>query len=138
MVKKRDGTELAQLAEDLLGALRKAANVDSEDPRALITSLKAFPLLEMASPGLTAKFVEAAASTATGPLAAVSPSLAALSVASPPAASLAERFPDLGLVAVLSPEAAEIASQSPELRAIAGESPAHAILAAKAVRSSHE
>jgi hypothetical protein len=128
-------TELVRLAEEMLGGLRSAANVESKDPGAVLASLGARSL-DMANPERTAAFVKAAMATEVGHLAAVSPGLAALSVASRSAASLALKNPELATLAILSPDAAMMAKDSPELRAIASASPPLAILAAKAIQRS--
>src|SRR5436190_10622207 len=43
-------TELAKLAEQLLGALRSAAKVENKNPNTMLAAVRAFPQLEMASP----------------------------------------------------------------------------------------
>jgi hypothetical protein len=133
---KSKKTELADLAEELLGSLRASALVKAEQPADLLQAHRTFPIVELISPGDTARFVAAAANSEFGALAAVSPALAALSVVSEDIAAFATKNPDLAKLAVLSPGAAELAAGLPSLRAIAGESSAHAILAARAMKES--
>lgn len=127
-------TELARLADKLLGALRKAAKVESADPEAVLAASSGRTHLEGLVPKSAANFVKAAMNhPGIAALASVSPGLAALSVVSQDAAALALRNPSLARLAVLSPEAAAMAEISPELAAIARTSPEVAILSARAI-----